>query len=141
MLTSKIRVVLPSSDEETPEDIFSSGLEVVFTDHVRDQHGDSGAKIIYMSNEHGDLELSVPDPGNEDERRLFAHYLWNAGEGRVSVFIENQKLIMPGVLVTTRIEEDRPPWSASGRRMLELGAGLGLPGIVGCLKGAQEVAP
>lgn len=78
MLADLIRVI-PKSDTLEPEDIFGSSLGLIFTDDTRNQHGDPDAIVIYKSARFGDITLSVPDPKGEDERKLFAHYLWNAG--------------------------------------------------------------
>ncbi|KAJ9668145.1 hypothetical protein H2201_001574 [Coniosporium apollinis] len=61
-----------------PETIFSAALGTIFTDDVRNQHGDPENVIVYNS-VFGELEFRTADPAGEEERRRFAHYLWNAG--------------------------------------------------------------
>lgn len=34
---------------------------------------------MYRSTRFGDIKLRLADPNDESERRLFAHYVWNAG--------------------------------------------------------------
>ncbi|KAI9862733.1 MAG: hypothetical protein M1813_004229 [Trichoglossum hirsutum] len=119
MLTDKI--VLPSFSSSEPEDIFSSALGLLFTDDVQNQHGEPGKSVIYKSNRFGDIRLSLVDPKAEDVR-LFAHYLWNAG-----------------VQLAELVSGDDQMWCVRGKRVLELGAGSGLAGIIGALAGAEEV--
>ena len=61
-------------------------------------------------------------PQGEDNRRLFSHFLWNAG-----------------LQLAEFIEEFPAQWVVQGQRVLELGAGTGLAGIVASLMGAQSV--
>jgi len=77
MLSSLIRI--PTSETpESPEDIFTSALGLIFTDDTQNMHGDPAAGVIYKSKEFGDVHLTLANPVGEDERKLFAHYLWNA---------------------------------------------------------------
>ena len=82
MLSSLIRPH-PSSlkhpDQETEEDIFSSSLGTLFPNDEVNQHGEPGSRVIYRSSRFGDIELQLPEPAKEEERGLFAHYVWNAG--------------------------------------------------------------
>ena len=106
MLTDKIQVISPSDSNE-PEDIFASAHGSIFTDDIRNQHGDPGAVVVYKSRRFGDVELTVADPQEEDHRKLFSHYLWNAG-------VQLAELI--------QCDEDAR-WSVKGKKVLELGAG------------------
>jgi nicotinamide N-methyltransferase len=119
MLTDRIRLSGESSNE--PEDILSSSLGVIFPDDITHHHGDSDNNVIYLSPAFGPLELSLADPQAEDHRRLFSHFLWNAGL-QLAEFIEGGA-----------------GWEVQGQRVLEFGAGTGLAGIVAALCGAQEV--
>jgi len=107
-LTSKIRVIpAPSRLPPTDIDIFADALPLLFTDDLRNQHGDQGSTIRYSDARFGDILLTLPEPRAEDERRLFAHYLWNAGVW----------------LAEAVGEEGEGMWSVKGKRVLELGAG------------------
>ncbi|KUJ20923.1 uncharacterized protein LY89DRAFT_729740 [Mollisia scopiformis] len=123
MLTDKIRVSGPESND--PEDILFSTLGVIFPDDITNQHGDSTSSVIYLSSTFGSLTLSLADPQGEDNRRLFSHFLWNAGL-QLAEFIELGK------------DEVGREWSVKGERVLELGAGTGLAGMVAALSGARE---
>ena len=115
MLTSLIR--LPASTAPSSiEDIFSAAIGLIFTDDLRNQHGDPGSSIIYKSKAYGDLELRLSDPGSEDGRKLFAHYLWNAG-------VLTAELIGGGTVDGRPMEGRGGSWSVRGERVLELGAG------------------
>ena len=109
-LTSLIQVIPPDIDE-TPEDIFASAPGLIFTDDLRNQHGDPGSTIIYKSSRFGNIELKTADPENEDERKLFGHYLWNAG------------IKMAELVAGADAEDGGGKWSVKRRRVLELGAG------------------
>ncbi|EKD11909.1 nicotinamide N-methyltransferase [Drepanopeziza brunnea f. sp. 'multigermtubi' MB_m1] len=127
MLTDKIRLSGPESQE--PEDYLCSSLAVIFPDDIMNQHGDAYSSVIYLSPSHGSFELSLADPQGEDSRKLFSHFLWNASV-QLAEFIEEGRL---------RQGEEVEQWSVRGERVLELGAGTGLAGIVATLEGAEEV--
>jgi hypothetical protein len=127
-LPSLITLRRPADAELSPEDIFSSSLGGIFTDDMQNQHGDGdeGTVIVYRNARFGDLEFRTADVSGEEQRRKFAHYLWNAG-------------VLMGELVGGRGEEsgsaedgrrewwvdrdEEPGWSVEGHRVLELGAG------------------
>ena len=105
-LTDRIQIIPPDVDEE-PEDIFAAAPGLIFTDDLRNQHGDPGSTIVYKSLRFGDIELRTADPDGECERQLFSHYLWNAG-------IKLAELIS---------QQDDACWDVAGERVMELGAG------------------
>jgi hypothetical protein len=123
-----------------PEDIFSSSLGGIFTDDLQNLHGDDpDTVIVYRSRKHGDLEFRTADVNGEEQRRKFAHYLWNAGilmaeiacgrstkngecMGRVDVEREGEG--EEGLRKEWWLsEEEEKDWSVQGHRVLELGAG------------------
>lgn len=80
MLPSLIRLRPPPTAIPEPEDYLSSALGTLFPDDCQNMHGDDPETIIFYKNKRfGELELTVADPSGEEERRKFAHYLWNAG--------------------------------------------------------------
>jgi hypothetical protein len=137
-LPSLIHLRRPVDTPLMPEDIFGSSLGGIITDDLQNQHGDDpGTVVLYRNKKYGELELRTADIKNEEERRKFAHYLWNAG-------------IMMAELVTGRVkdgesklvdetiydeftrwdkgqwwtsEEEEKRWSVEGETVLELGAG------------------
>lgn len=113
-LTELIRTEL-ATEEETPEDFFASAPGFLFTDDLRNSHGDSDATIYYKSRQFGEIELRTADPTQEEERRLFSHYLWNAGV-LMSERISGERLLS---------DAERTQWSVRGQTVLELGAGAG----------------
>ena len=115
MLTSLIRLSV-SNEPSSIEDIFSSSIGFIFTDDLRNQHGDPGSSVIYKSKPFGHIELKLVEPEGEDERRLFAQYLWNAG-----VLIA--ELIGGGTLDGRAMEGRGGSWDVTGQRVLEFGAG------------------
>jgi nicotinamide N-methyltransferase len=123
MLTDKIR--LSGSESNDIEDILSSSLGVIFPDDITNQHGDRDNNVIYLSPSLGPITLTLADPQGEDSRKLFSHFLWNAGL-QLAEFIEEGDV-------------QGRDWSVDGERVLELGAGTGLAGILAGLKGAREV--
>lgn len=127
-LTDLISQTYPTtSDTLSPEDIFASAPGVLFTDDSRNQHGDPGSLIIYKSVRYGEIELATADPNGEEERRLFSHYLWNAG------------VLMAERLSGMRMRdaEEVSRWSVQGKRVLELGAGAGYVSTE-CFEGEEK---
>ncbi|KAF8864233.1 hypothetical protein BDZ45DRAFT_711966 [Acephala macrosclerotiorum] len=124
MLTDKIRLSGPDTND--PENILSSSLGVIFPGDITNQHGDATSSVIYLSPLFGPITLSLADPQGEDNRRLFSHFLWNAGL-QLAEFIEEGK------------DEVGRDWGVKGEEVLELGAGTGLAGLVAGLKGAGRV--
>lgn len=108
-LTDLIQIIPPDADED-PEDIFAAAPGLIFTDDLRNIHGDPGSIIVYKSKRFGDLELRTADPDGEDERKLFSHYLWNAGIKMAELISHN--------------ELEHGKWSVEGEKVLELGAGV-----------------
>ncbi|CZR54338.1 probable NNT1 Putative nicotinamide N-methyltransferase, has a role in rDNA silencing and in lifespan determination [Phialocephala subalpina] len=125
MLTDKIRLSGPETND--PEDILSSSLGVIFPDDITNQHGDATSSVIYLSPLFGPLTLSLADPQGQDNRRLFSHFLWNAGL-QLAEFIEEGK------------DDQGRHWNVKGEEVLELGAGTGLAGLVAGLTGGRRVA-
>ena len=133
-LPSLINLRRPQDAPLEPEDIFGSSLGGVITDDLQNQHGeDPETVILYRNAKYGELELRTADFDGEEQRRKFAHYLWNAG-------------VMIAELVTGRVkegeqkteddeftrwengnwwtsEEEEKQWSVKGEKVLELGAG------------------
>ncbi|KAH7418183.1 putative methyltransferase-domain-containing protein [Cadophora sp. MPI-SDFR-AT-0126] len=132
MLTDKIRLSGPETNE--PEDYLSSSLAVIFPDDITNQHGDRESSVLYLSPSHGSLELTLADPQGEDSRKLFSHFLWNAGV-QLAEFIEEGR----SILGADGQEEGREEWSVKGQRVLELGAGTGLAGLMAGLESAEKV--
>lgn len=132
LLPSRITLRYPSSHVPTPEDLFSSTLGSIFTDDLQNQHGDDpDTTIVYKNGVYGDIELRTADVNGEEQRRKFAHYLWNAG-------------VLMGEVVGGRPDEkaeggdedegwkgdewwvnkeEEGRWHVKGERVLELGAG------------------
>lgn len=122
MLTDRITVLQATSQELTPEDHFSASLSVIFTDDLRNQHGDADATIVYASPTLGDIKLSLADPSKEESRRLFAHYLWNAGVW-AAARIEEASLAYVEPAATGKVVNQEAVWNVKGESVLELGAG------------------
>ena len=105
-LNDLIKVVPPDTDDD-PEDIFAAAPGLIFTDDLRNHHGDEGDVLVYHSQRFGDIELRAAQFESENDRKLFAHYLWNAG-----------------IKMAELISGDEPKWSVEGQTVLELGAGV-----------------
>lgn len=119
MLTDRIRLSGPETTD--PEDYFGQSLGVIFPDDITNQHGDTDHGVIYLSPRFGDIKLELADPQGADSRKLFSHFLWNSG-----------------LQLAQFIEEDSE-WDVKGKKVLELGAGTGLSGIVAAKSGAERV--
>lgn len=124
MLTDRIYLAGPESKE--PEDFFGESLGVIFPDDIANQHGDATSSVIYKSDKFGPITLELADPKGEDSRSLFSHFLWNAGL-QLAEFIE------------AGVDDMERNWNVEGQKVLELGAGTGLTGIVSVLAGAETV--
>lgn len=111
MLTSTVEI--PELLESSSEDIFSSAIDLIFPDETRNFHGSSGSHVIYKSRQFGDVRLELADPESEDRRKLFAHYLWNAGL-LLAEFLE-------APVATSNA--DASTWDIRRHQVLELGAG------------------
>ncbi|XPS81413.1 Nicotinamide N-methyltransferase [Ascochyta lentis] len=151
LLPTLIDIRRPEGKDLDPEDIFGSSLGGIFTDDLQNQHGDDpDTAIVYKNARHGNLEFRTADINGEEERRKMAHYLWNAGvlmaelvggrpeEGQaapIDVFgLEGWK---HGEWWMSKEEEKS--WSVEGETVIELGAGVGLGGVMSALAGANEV--
>ncbi|KAF2767659.1 hypothetical protein EJ03DRAFT_275699 [Teratosphaeria nubilosa] len=124
-LTDLIQTIVDEGVEDDLEDIFAAAPGLIFPDDLRNNHGDERSTMIYKSRRFGDIELRTADPEAENERQLFSHYLWNAGI-KMAELISND-------------EAEAGKWSVKDETVLELGAGVGLDGIVATLAGTREV--
>lgn len=130
-LLTRISVPAPASPEA--EDIFSSALTTIFTDDAVNSWGSPGSSISYRSPRFGNLELRVPiHPDEEAGRKLFAHYLWNAGVVAADA-IETASSDDPVVPDQTNGDDEeayvpgdweKQYWDVRDKRILEIGAGM-----------------
>ncbi|RDW57534.1 putative nicotinamide N-methyltransferase [Aspergillus mulundensis] len=145
-------------EDEDPEDVFTAFISHLFPDDAPQFHGDPGQHLLYSSPRYGELEIMVPSyPSQsrsgelsqtvaeglprsdghanpiEEGRKLFAHFLWSAGivvaEGIEQADESEDKLS----------NADYKIWKVQGEKVLELGAGAGLPSIIAALAGASQV--
>lgn len=118
MLTDVIRISRPHAEEPDPIDIFSASASLLFPDDTCNSHGDPGSTITYTSTTLGSIPLKIAfDPHGEDERHLFAHYLWNSGVWLAEA-ISGSSSVDLGLR-----DEERWRWSVKGHAVLEMGAG------------------
>ncbi|KAF2477062.1 uncharacterized protein BDR25DRAFT_370992 [Lindgomyces ingoldianus] len=158
MLPSRVALRWPLGQPPSPEDIFSSAPNNIFTNDLQNQHGDDPYTIVVYKNQvHGELEFRTADV-NGEERGKFAHCLWNAGilmaelvggretEGKGMSVDRGNGVYISGEEANWGIEnwwvskEEEHLWSVRGETVLELGAGVGLAGIMSVLSGAEKVA-
>lgn len=121
MLTD--RIYLAGHESEEPEDFLSESLGVIFND-ITNQHGDATSSVIYKSDKFGPINLELANPKDENTS-LFSHFLWNAGL-QLAAFIE------------AGVDDFGREWDVRGQKVMELGAGTGLAGIISILSGAEE---
>jgi len=125
MLSSRISVPLPAAPDA--EDLFSSALSSLFTDDTQNSHGTPGSSVTYHSPRFGDIHLCIPaHPDVEEGRKLFAHYLWNAGviaADAIEVASQDQEEIGDQDEERSQCLWDARFWDVRGKRVLELGAG------------------
>ncbi|KAG0637285.1 putative methyltransferase-domain-containing protein [Tuber brumale] len=116
MLTNTIEELDPRSESD-PAAVFEDSLSTIFSD-PRVQHGEPGKYVLYKSEELGDfkLRLADPDPSNHS---LFSHFVWNAA-------------LQAAELITTA------EFNVARKKVLEVGAGAGLPGIIAVYCDAEE---
>lgn len=107
-LTDLVQII-PADRDDDPEDIFAAAPGLIFTDDLRNTHGNPDETIVYKSRRFGNIELKTADPEDVNERQLFSHYLWNAS-------IKAAELI-------SNDEEENGVWNVKGEKVLELGAG------------------
>lgn len=126
MYPSRISVPTPPTPET--EDIFSSALASLFTDDTQNSHGTPGSSVTYHSPRFGTISLRIPaHPDVEEGRKLFAHYLWNAGviaaDAIETASQEQQRDDDPSASDLNQVLWDKKYWDVRGNRVLELGAG------------------
>src|SRR4051794_34895599 len=126
MLPSRITVPVPSAPSQ--EDIFSSALSSLFTDDTQNSHGSPGELLIYTSPAFGGITLQIPThPHVDEDRKLFAHYLWNASLIAADGIERASAGERHTVCHNDKGEAGRwnPRWwNVRGKRVLELGAGM-----------------
>lgn len=115
---------MPSAPNPSTEDIFSSALSTLFTDDTQNSHGIPGQSVIYNSPRYGKIQLGIPQhPDVEEGRKLFAHYLWNAGVVVAdAIEVASQDDHAPGP-EEGKVIWNKKYWDMRGRDVLELGAG------------------
>jgi hypothetical protein len=128
MLLSRISV--PPPPEPEPEDIFHSALSTIFTDDTVNSHGTPGSYVTYKSPRFGEIKLQIPiHPDEEDGRKLFAHYLWNAGVVAAEAIEQGSEVDRSnangngGGEIVGKARWDRRWFDVQGKSVLELGAG------------------
>lgn len=114
MLNSLIQPANPLSP--SAEDVFSSALSMISPEDVSVLHGDPGSFVTYSSTKFGNLELKLAEPKTEEERKLFAQYLWNAG-------VLMAELISSSGEGWENTSREPKRWAVKGEKVLELGAG------------------
>ncbi|CAK7220700.1 hypothetical protein SBRCBS47491_004276 [Sporothrix bragantina] len=153
------RVTLTGATGSDPEDYLFSALSVIFPDDATNQHGDADHDVLYTSpNLPEALHLSVTDPSESSDRKLFSHFVWNS-----SLLLA--KLVEAGTLeaaernssATAALKGSGPPgaipedpvvsayysigdFDVAGKACVEFGAGTALPSILAALLGAARVA-
>ncbi|XXH00425.1 hypothetical protein Hte_006770 [Hypoxylon texense] len=134
-LTSRISLHGPVTDD--PEDYLCSALGVIFPDDVTNQHGDADHSLLYESPHlPRPLHIALSDPDQENDRKLFSHYLWNSSL-LLAEFIEAGTLRLPLNVGLGKLEP--ADFDVTGLDTLELGAGTALPSILSALLGARNV--
>lgn len=128
MLPARVYAPLPAQPSQ--EDIFASSLSMLFTDDVQNSHGLPGQSVIYTSPRFGDIKLGIPaHPDIDEGRRLFAHYLWNAGVVAAdaievaSSHSDKHDMAKEDEHEDGKVNWERKYWNVKDKDVLELGAG------------------
>lgn len=144
-LTNRLTNVGESTE---PEDFLGESLGVIFPDEVMASHGDASTALRYTSPHlPKPLYIRLADPDEENDRRLFSHYLWNASL-MLAEFVESGTLRLQlskplgcgggGQGVSNgRLGEKH--FDIRGLSTIELGAGTALPSMLAALLGAESV--
>lgn len=131
MLQTLIRIPSPPlSSELSSEDIFDSALHLIFPDDASTLHGDPGSLVIYKSKLFGEITLGLSRPDSEEDRRLFAQYLWNAGVLMAEFVSLGGNFSGRGRLSGSEGMRGYEDWNVVGEKVLELGAGESLRSAV-----------
>lgn len=123
-------------DEEGPEDVFETGLCLLF-DHPPVAHGDpTRPLVVSVQLDHGqsiDLVLDLPSTNHVE---LQAQHVWDASFYLLSILFpsspSNPASPASTATTTTGIE-------LRGKRVVELGAGAGLASVAAVRTGAHTV--
>lgn len=134
------RVFIPQPPNPTQEDIFSSGLGALFTDDTQNSHGIPGQFVVYTSPLYGEIKLGIPQhPDVEEGRKLFAHYLWNAGVVAADAIEVASNDGSHQEQTKTKVQWIKRYWDVRDQDVLELGAGTALPSLVAALSSARSI--
>jgi hypothetical protein len=131
MLESLIHV--SDTPDPSAEDIFSSALSLISPDDTSTLYGDPGSFVTYRSKRFGDVVLKLSQPDTEEERRLFAQYLWNAGvllAEFLSLSVVHHTIGRSGDAAHSTSGGTPNGWNVAGEKVLELGAGEYTSGCV-----------
>lgn len=66
---------IPESLNSFSENIFSSAIDLIFSDKTHNFHDSSDLYIIYKFRRFGNIRHVLGASESEDRRKLFAHYL------------------------------------------------------------------
>lgn len=118
------RVAIPAPPKPEVEDIFSSSLSVLFTDDTQNSHGIPGQSVTYTSPRYGDIKLGIPrHPDVEEGRKLFAHYLWNAGVLAADAIETASHDTEAHIVEEGKVRWNQLYWDVRNTNVLELGSG------------------
>lgn len=106
-------------DDYQELDYFEESLSSIFDDIVV-SHGSPGEHVTHETQNYGTFKLRLTQPSTWEEQLCFSHFLWNS-ELRLAKWIDEGKV------------------PVRGRRILVLGAGAGLCGILAVRAGAKAV--